>query len=222
LKAQRGVVRLTVDANEVYENDGPGLWCDGDCRDVVFSSNRIHGNVQAGIQYEISHDARIFNNVIWKNGIGYRLDSNHWGWGAAILVQNSNGCQVFRNTLAWNANGIVVLEQDRGPAYLVFNTSVHDNTIVSQDAQADGLIYALAWLSDHPTKMFAPSQENTASSNRYGYSGAAESASVRFAWSAGYGRLADFNVTPGGKGGAYLNVTEQKSVLSAVRVPLSP
>ncbi len=221
LKATRAV-RVTVDANEVYGNDGPGLWCDGDCQDVVFSRNRIHDNIQAGIQYEISHNARIFDNVIWENGLGYTLNSNHWGWGAGILLQNSNGCQVFRNTLAWNSNGISVLEQDRGPGYLVFNTSVHDNTIVSQDALPGGFVFALAWLSDYPTKMFTLPQGNTGSSNRYGYSGAAES-SWRFAWGgAGYSRLADFNATPGEHGGVYLTSAEQDSALSAARIPLSP
>ncbi len=220
LKAARAV-RLTMDANEVYGNDGPGLWCDGDCQDVVFSGNRIHDNNAAGIHYEISHNGRIFNNVVWKTGLAYRMGSNHWGWGAGILMQNSNGCEVFNNTLAWNSNGIAVLEQDRGPAYLVFNTAIHDNTIVSQDAPAGGIVYALAWLSDHPTKMYATSQANTASSNRYGYSGAGES-SWRFAWGASYSRLADFNATPGGKGGGYLSAEGQKSVLSAAQVPLSP
>ncbi len=220
LKATRAV-RLTVDANEVYENDGPGLWCDGDCQDVVFSNNRIHDNTQAGIQYEISRNARIFNNVVWGNGLAYGLNSNHWGWGAGILVQNSNGCQVFRNTLAWNINGITVLEQPRGPGYLVFNTSIHDNSIVSQDALTGGIVYALGWMADHPTKMFAPSQDNRAWSNRYGYSGA--ESGPRFAWGgASYGRIADFNATPGGKDGRYLTVDEQRAMLSTLRVPLSP
>jgi len=222
VKATRAA-RFTADTNEVYGNDGPGLWCDGDCQDVVFSNNRIHHNTSQGIQYEISHNGRIFDNVVWKNGLAYSLSSNHWGWGTGILVQNSNGCEVFGNTLAWNSNGIVVLEQNRGSAYLVFNTSVHDNTIVSQDAQADGIAYALAWLSDYPTKMYTASQNNTASSNRYGYSGVREPASWRFAWGGGgYSRLADFGTTPGGKGGSYLTLEQQNSVLSAVRVSLSP
>ena len=221
LKATRAV-HLTADTNEVYENDGPGLWCDWECQDVVFSNNRIHHNVGPGIHYEISHTAHISNNVVWKNGLGYSPTSNHWGWGAGILLQNSNGCEVSGNTVAWNGNGITVLEQDRGPAYLVFNTFVHDNVIVSSDAQGDGIVYALAWLSDHPTKMFTSSQNNSASSNRYGYSGVRES-SWRFAWGGGgFSRLADFATTPGGKGGSYLTLEEQESVLRAVGVSLSP
>lgn len=221
LKAVRAV-RLTVVENEVYANDGPGLWCDGDCQDVVFSNNRIHDNTAGGIQYEISHNARIFNNAVWKNGLAYHLDTNHWGWGAGILVQNSNGCEVFNNTLAWNSNGIVVLEQNRGPAYLVFNTRVHDNTIVSQDAPTGGIVYALAWLSDYPTNMYAQSQANTGSSDKYGYSGVAESG-LRFAWGgSGYNHLADFNATPGEHAGVYLTRAEQDAALTAMRIPLSP
>ena len=220
LKAARAV-RLTVAENEVYGNDGPGLWCDGDCQDVVFSNNRVHDNNAAGIHYEISHSGRIFNNVVWKNGLAYPLSSNHWGWGAGILVQNSNGCELFNNTVAWNSNGITVLEQDRGLSYLVFKTSIHDNTVVSQDAPAGGIVYALAWLADHPTKMFVPPQDNKAWSNRYGYSGVAESG-WRFAWGTGISPLADFNSTPGGKDGRYLTVEEQRAMLSALRVPLSP
>ncbi len=206
LKATRAS-HLTVDGNEVGSNDGPGFWCDGDCQDVTVSHNRVHDNTGSGIQYEISHNGRIYNNVVWKNGLAYSLDSNHWGWGAGILVQNSNGCDVFSNTLAWNSNGITVLEQNRGPAYFVFGTSVHDNTIVSQDGQEGGLVYALAWLADQPTQMYTSSQNNTGSSNRYGYSGVGESApSTRFAWDGNYSWLADFSTTPGGSGGSYLTL----------------
>ena len=222
LKATRAS-RLTIDGNDVGSNDGPGLWCDGDCQDVTVSNNRVHDNAGAGIQYEISHNGRISNNVVWKNGLAYGLDTNHWGWGAGILVQNSNGCDVSNNTLAWNSNGITVLEQNRGPAYLVFNTSVHDNTIVSAGAQAEGLVYALAWMSDYPTIMYSSSQNNTGSSNRYGYSGVGESANwTRFAWNGNYSWLADFNTTPGGTAGSYLTLAQQTSVLSAAQVPLSP
>ena len=220
LKAGRAI-RLTMDSNEVYGNDGPGLWCDG-CQDVIFSTNRVHDNVHAGVHYEISHHARIFNNAIWKNGSYFSLNSNHWGWGAGILVQNSDSCEVFKNTLAWNSNGISVIEQSRGLTHDVFNTSIHDNIIVSEDPAAGGYVFALAWLSDYATKMFVPSQRNIGWSNKYGYSGVAELGRWRFAWGHGYSHLDDFNNTPGGRQGAYLTRDEQNSALSATQIPLSP
>ena len=74
--------------------------------------------------------------------------------GAGIVVQNYN-------TLAWNSNGIAVIEWDRGPAYLIFHTSVHNSAIVSQEAPARGIVYVFAWLSAHPTATtHAPSQTN--------------------------------------------------------------
>ena len=52
-----GARRLTFEANRVYANRGPGLWCDVDCRDVTFRGNRIHHNENAGIYFEISNGA---------------------------------------------------------------------------------------------------------------------------------------------------------------------
>jgi hypothetical protein len=75
----------------------------------------------------------------------------------------------------------------------------------------------------HDVRWYAPSQHNTGSSNRYGYSGAGESApNTRFAWDGNYSLLADFGATPGGQGGSYLTLARQNSVLAAAQVPVSP
>src|SRR5262249_13582035 len=39
-----GFVNLTMDGNESYNNNGPGLWCDINCQGVVISNNRVHDN----------------------------------------------------------------------------------------------------------------------------------------------------------------------------------
>src|SRR5262249_29207527 len=111
LKATQST-RLTLDANDVSGNDGPGLWCDIDCRDTVFTSNRVHHNQRAGIFFEISDGALISDNVAWENGWGY----TPWGWGGGIVLSTAKNVQVTRNTVAWNADGIAVIEQNRGPA----------------------------------------------------------------------------------------------------------
>ena len=214
--------RLTIDGNDVASNVGPGLWCDGDCREVTVSHNRVHDNAGPGIQYEISHRGQISNNAVWKNGLFFSLTSNSWGWGAGILIQNSDNCNVFGNTLAWNRNGISVLEQDRGVTHMVSNTSVHDNLIVSQDPVPGAILYSLSWLSDHGTNMFSGSRHNGGSSNKYGYSGVPESGAWRFAWDQGYNRLADFNATPGEHGGVYLSRAEQNAALAATAIALAP
>lgn len=217
MKAATSTTRLTIDRNEVDHNSGPGLWCDGLCRDIIYSNNRVHDNAEEGIKHEISHGAKIFGNAVWQNGTQF----NDWGFGAGILVQNSDGCEIYGNTLAWNANGIAVIEQDRtdsGTTHYVFNTYIHDNVVVMQDKHK----YASAWLSDYSTRMFDRAQDNHGALNKFGYSGLAESGFIRFAWHLPINSLAGFNATPGGGNSRYLTQVEQNAALTSVAVPLSP
>jgi len=137
---------LTVTDNYSHNNDGPGLWCDTNCYHVVFDGNRLVNNTAAGIDYEISYDAVIRNNVLSGNGT-YHSSSPYYG-SAGILVETSQNVDVYGNSSSGDGNGIVVLEESRGSGnrgtYLVQHVSVHDNQVRSPIKQAAGLFNELS------------------------------------------------------------------------------
>ncbi len=206
---------LRVANNDVADNRGPGIWCDIDCRDFTASGNRVHGNTGPGVMFEISDGAIVEDNVVWENGWGHPT----WGWGAGILISSSTGAIVRNNVLAWNADGISVVSQVRNRAGgdAVRDTSVHDNTVISDLAGG----YLLAWLQDWPGEMYAPGSDNTGSGNRFWHD-AAEPTPCRFEWSGCRDLLADFARTPGGSGGIYLSADEAEAVLAGAGVQALP
>lgn len=111
-----GVDGAIVDNNEVYDNNGPGIWCDIGCKNVEISNNNVHGNAWGGIDYEVSSGANIHDNVVWDNG--WRnwdvWDPVGGGVGAGILIRNSSNNQINNNILAWNNSGITVMSLEAG------------------------------------------------------------------------------------------------------------
>jgi Right handed beta helix region len=113
---------LLVQHNNVYNNGGPGLWCDINCYNVTFDSNTVSHNIfnlgtyqplgtGAGIMFEISDRAVISNNTLTANG---PLPSNVGFFvGADIIVSASPNVQVYGNTLTAAVNGIGLLQQFR-------------------------------------------------------------------------------------------------------------
>ncbi len=201
--------------NDVGDNDGPGLWCDIDCRDFTASGNRVHGNTGPGIMFEISDGASIDDNVVWENGWGHPT----WGWGAGILVSSSTGASVRDNVLAWNADGISIISQPRNrPAGdAVSDTSVIDNLVIADPAGG----YLLAWLQDWPGPMFASGSANAGSGNRF-WPATAEQAGCRFEWSGCVDRLTAFAATPGGRESTYVSDAEATAALEASGIPTTP
>ena len=206
---------LRVIDNEVFDNDGVGIWCDIDCRDFTASGNRVHANTRAGIMFEISDGATIENNVVWENGWGFPT----WGWGAGILISSSTDATVHGNLLAWNADGISVISQvrNRPGGDGVRNVSVTDNTVLS-DAAAG---FMLAWLQDWPGAMYTPDSGNVGSGNRF-WNESAEPSGCRFEWSDCVERIAAFSATPGGGGSEYLSDEAAHAALTAAGIPVHP
>jgi hypothetical protein len=205
-------VGLVMDANEVDNNSGVGLWCDIQCQNVTFSGNRVHDNQHQGIQFEISDGTSIHDNVVWHNGWG----SDHV-WGAGILVSSSANAEVFANTLAWNTAGISVVEQSRERPVDVRNIHVHDNTVIG----ADGTV-SLAWRSDpNAQQLFDPAAGNGGAGNRYWFP-SPDGTGARFVWGASRSRLEDFEQTPGDAGANYLSSDEKDQVLLANGIPPDP
>ena len=203
---------LLFENNEVYDNVGPGLWCDVDCKNTTFRGNRVHHNTESGIFVEISDGAVIENNAVWENGWGFPS----WGWGAGIRVSSSSNVEVRNNTVAWNADGITAVSQNRGHA--VGGNYIHDNTIVLGPASSDSSDkFLLGWLSDWADNGLYSTGRG--SGNRYWHS--QSEPTNRFDWGGAYYTLSSFNGTPGEEGGRYLTASERDAALSAAGIPLT-
>lgn len=120
---------VVLRGNHVYDNIGPGLWCDIDCRNVLYEGNVVERNHQgAGIFHEISYTAVIRDNVVSYNGIG-----TSWFWDTNILIAASQDVKVYDNTLTVNPGGcgIMLIDQgrptDRGGKYKTQDNAVYQN-----------------------------------------------------------------------------------------------
>ena len=131
---------VTFRGNHVHDNNGPGLWCDIDCRNAVYEGNLVDSNQQMGIFHEISFNAVIRNNVVRHNGGGKRS----WFWGADITVAASEDVEVTGNTLTVAAGGcgIMLIDQGRrtgdGRKYKTRNNTIRDNVMTFEGAACAG------------------------------------------------------------------------------------
>ncbi|MGZ3587819.1 MAG: right-handed parallel beta-helix repeat-containing protein [Candidatus Limnocylindrales bacterium] len=203
---------LVFEDNEVYDNHGPGFWCDIYCRDITVRDNRIHNNTHAGVMFEVGTGATISHNVVWQNGWGKAV----WGWGAGILISSAGGAAVSGNILAWNATGISIISQDRQDwAHSATANEISDNTIVGEAGH-----YLLFWGQDWSGELFLKASGNGGTGDRFW--APVPDAGHPFAWDGDIDRLSDFNATPGEEGGRYLSAAEMASALEAAGVPTDP
>lgn len=212
--------RLAIDVNEAWGNNGPGLWCDLGCDGVTISHNRVHHNTHYGINYEISRNADIFGNEVWENG----WEKPEWGWGAGILVQNSADTEVFGNIVAWNADGISIISQNRSDSPPVTGNYVHDNTICIVNTGEPNVL-SLAWLEDWNGRLTAPESHNIGLNNRF-YHWNPHWAPWPLIWGREaafpYEDTSGFSRTPGGQNSWNISADEKNAILSAVGIPLEP
>jgi hypothetical protein len=131
---------VTFRGNHVHDNDGPGLWCDIGCRNVVYEENLVENNQDIGIFHEISFKATIRKNVVRHNGLGDR----GWFWDADIVLAASQDVEVSGNTLvvAHGRCGIMLIDQGRrsddGERYKTRNNTVGGNEITFEGAACAG------------------------------------------------------------------------------------
>ena len=123
------VGQVTIRNVHAHHNDCRGLWADMNARDALIEHNLVEENWAEGIFYEISQDAVIRNNRIYRNG----ALAKGWYWDGGITVAASFNVEVYGNRLSGNYNGITGTQQDRPdstpPAHLLDNLRVHDNLI---------------------------------------------------------------------------------------------
>jgi parallel beta-helix repeat protein len=135
------VGQVTIRNAYVHDNDCKGLWADINANDALIEHNLIEDNRAEGILYEISQNATIRNNRIYRNGFG----SFGWYWGGGITVASSSNVEVYGNRLSGNYNGVTGSQQDRldstPPAHLLSGFHVHDNVIcaTSEDGYPTGV-----------------------------------------------------------------------------------
>jgi hypothetical protein len=132
--------RVTVRNAHVHHNDCRGLWADGNAHDALIEHNLVEDNGSEGIFYEISQDAVIRNNRIYRNG----FDGTGWYWAGGITLASSFNIEVYGNRLSGNYNGITGTQQDRPdatpPAHLLDHFHVHDNLVCATASHATGVI----------------------------------------------------------------------------------
>jgi parallel beta-helix repeat protein len=137
----------------VHDNDCRGLWADINSHNALIEDNLIQGNRAEGILIEISRDALIRNNRIYRNG----FRGKGWYWDGGITVASSSNVEVYGNRLSGNYNGITGTQQDRPdstpPEHLLDNFQVNDNMIC---ATGDG---------GHPTGVAAGNGADLATRN---------------------------------------------------------
>ena len=130
---------VTFRGNRVFDNNGPGLWCDIECRNVVYEDNLVVNNEYAGIFHEISFNAVIRKNVVRHNGRG-----RGWFWDTGILVAASQSAEVTDNivTVEPGACGIVLIDQGRrsekGAIYKTRNNTIRDNEMTFEGMPCAG------------------------------------------------------------------------------------
>jgi hypothetical protein len=197
---------LVIDGNDVFDNDGPGLWCDIGCRGVTYANNRVHDNGGAGILFEISDGAQIFGNAIWSS----QRDA------PAINISTSANAQVWGNMLAWNRTGIAVyaIERESRPAQGSVGITVHDNVVLAAHDDAVGL----EWFNRGSTGLLDIGSGNSGDSNLFWYP-TDEDGARRFRWQNWFVSLSRFQATPGGMGARYLTAEERDHLLQAWNLP---
>jgi Right handed beta helix region len=123
------VGQVTIRNVHAHHNDYRGLWADINARGALIEHNLVEDNWAEGIFYEISQDAVIRNNRVYRNGVR----AAGWYWDGGITVASSFNVEVYSNRLSGNHNGITGTQQNRldstPPAHLLDNYHVHDNLI---------------------------------------------------------------------------------------------
>lgn len=118
---------LTVSANCVHDNNGPGLWTDISNLNALIERNIVYGNTEVGIYHEISYAAVIRDNLVADNG----SDSPGWVFGAQIMVSTSSDTVVEDNRVqvpAGYGQGITVGAQSR-PPWTTLDNIIRNNDV---------------------------------------------------------------------------------------------
>ena len=85
---------VTISANYIHNNWGPGGWADTDNANTTYTGNIITGNSQEAIIEEISYNFSITGNYMADNGWAGGLSNRHFP-AAAVYVSESGSDRTF-------------------------------------------------------------------------------------------------------------------------------
>jgi nitrous oxidase accessory protein NosD len=204
-----------VEDNEVFENDDIGIWTDVATtgpQKIVIRDNQVYDHPRQGIRVEISKNAEIKNNVVYGNGSGYPLDELS---GAGITLSGTYNARVSDNVLAYNSNGLVVVNEDREKGFdTVKNVLLSSNDVIQQEG------VAAAWMKAYSGgDIYDVVSGNGGQDNRYYYPGSAGGES-RYKWERYYENLSAYNETPAEYNGSRLSESEKNEVLEERGLPI--
>jgi hypothetical protein len=150
--------RLELVDNFVHNNEGPGLWADIDCLQVLFERNRTSANKVAGLFFEISSGATIRDNEVEAEG--ENPGRNGADRGAGIVVNTSSNVEISGNKVKNCTTGILAILQNRGSSrtsgtpHVLRNVYVHDNTVTLSQGVAAGIRSWVGAARIDPTNRF--------------------------------------------------------------------
>jgi nitrous oxidase accessory protein NosD len=211
---------LVVTGNRVHDNFGRGIWTDTDTSGATIEDNRVWANAYAGIFVEASRDVAVDGNVAWDNG--WAPEGAAWGFGGGITLSSSDHVSVSGNTVAWNADGITILSQDRPDDRDHVGIDVADNVIVQAPIVNDPRsTYVLAWLADWNGPLFGSESGNTSRHNGI-WELRHDDPAMSFAWDGTTHALEVYERRSAGQGDHYLTVEERDAALAAADIPFVP
>jgi parallel beta-helix repeat protein len=195
---------IVIEDNHVFDNDGPGIWCDIDCDNATIRNNRVRNNPGPGIFFEISTGVLITGNVVINTGKpGY----------PAIYISSAGSAEVSQNLVYDSFRGIQLYADNRPDAQPLTNNFVHDNTIVMTTGGEFSLLAA-----DFGSGVAVnPASNNRGLNNRVWYPTPEVTGQLRFWWAPNqFWDIARFAQTPLGQGIRYLTNDEKDQLLGGI------
>ena len=202
-----------ISGNDVHDNIGNGIHTDCFERGATISNNRVHGNRAAGIIAELSRDITIDSNIVYGNGSGGLgqggIEPPMWVLGTGIQASNSSNVEIKNNLVAYNFDGIGVVQVTRFDPYTtVTGVTVHDNTVVQKNVVETP--FAIGFLGDAAHLTGALPQSSGFNNKLYIDPG------VMFAFGGWpYLTAQQFSLTPGGQNTTFLNTAQRDAALAA-------
>jgi parallel beta-helix repeat protein len=133
--------------NDVFDNYGPGLWCDAYCSYVYYTGNKVTNNLFAGIFPEISNHVTITGNTITGNGVNVCSGKGIAPFcpSAGISISSSNYVTVSNNKVIGNRDSVIAYNGHVQPgAPEVSNIDVSDNLMGAGNTGIDIATYNAA------------------------------------------------------------------------------
>ncbi len=88
------VAGAVITDNWVYDNHSVGLWADTNNRGFDIAGNYFEDNYDVGLQYEISYNALIRDNVFVRNGLGQGPRNSGFPDGAIYISESGSSRRV--------------------------------------------------------------------------------------------------------------------------------